>query len=359
MTAGKTVISVVPSVVVGSLIFLLGIELCKEGLVDTFRRVHVLEYTTILIIVTIMTTMGFTEGILAGIILANTFFVFIYSRKTIVRSIKTGQSLRSTVHRLTRQQVFLDHCAHLIRIIQLQGYLFFGTIRQLNKFVRGVVKTKGDDTRFIVLDFGMVTGIDYSALEAFIRLRSDCAERGVEMVVCGWATISEELFKIGLFDTHDAFPVHAFSTLNEALEWSENRLLQTFYERTAERRGHGHGHGHFRVEFAHDYRHGVDEEEIPPGADEEQMKLLPKRQSPISMNNDGRGKKEGSGMAPMAQEEDEEWISTSYEELQHRESLAFDRCMTPRERQIMEAADLALNGGLRNTLTIIVLFVYL
>lgn len=346
MTAGKTVISVVPSVVVGSLIFLLGIELCKEGLVDTFRRVHVLEYTTILIIVTIMTTMGFTEGILAGIILANTFFVFIYSRKTIVRSIKTGQSLRSTVHRLTRQQVFLDHCAHLIRIIQLQGYLFFGTIRQLNKFVRGVVKTKGDDTRFIVLDFGMVTGIDYSALEAFIRLRSDCAERGIEMVVCGWATISEELFKIGLFDTHDAFPVHAFSTLNEALEWSENRLLQTFYERAAARRGWKH------VETVDEYRHGVDEEDIPPAVDEDRMALFPKRQSPTAMSINGKEKEVFSGLAPMAQEEDEEWNRNSYDESRHRESVFMERCMTPREQQVMEAADLALNGGWSSLLLI-------
>lgn len=105
LIAGGQAVSYVPVVVVGSLIFLIGIELVKEGLVDTWRVVHGLEYFTIVMIVLTMVSIGFSEGILVGVVAACVFFVYIYSRKNIVRSTYSGAEIRSTVHRLYRQQV--------------------------------------------------------------------------------------------------------------------------------------------------------------------------------------------------------------------------------------------------------------
>ena len=62
---GSVVVDFVPIIVVGSLIFHLGIDLLKESVYDTLRvGMHRLEYLTILIIVGIMGLVGFTEGIL-------------------------------------------------------------------------------------------------------------------------------------------------------------------------------------------------------------------------------------------------------------------------------------------------------
>lgn len=44
---GPVIIGYIPIMVVGALIFLLGIELLEEALVDTWGRLHKLEYLTV------------------------------------------------------------------------------------------------------------------------------------------------------------------------------------------------------------------------------------------------------------------------------------------------------------------------
>lgn len=48
MAAGPTVIGYIPVMVVGALIFLLGIELLREALVDTWGKLSKLEYLTVM-----------------------------------------------------------------------------------------------------------------------------------------------------------------------------------------------------------------------------------------------------------------------------------------------------------------------
>jgi sulfate permease, SulP family len=47
LVAGPAIIGYIPVLIVGTLIFMLGIELVKEALWDTFGRVHRLEYLTV------------------------------------------------------------------------------------------------------------------------------------------------------------------------------------------------------------------------------------------------------------------------------------------------------------------------
>jgi sulfate permease, SulP family len=47
LAAGPTIIGYIPIMVVGALIFLLGIELLREALYDTWGRLHKLEYLTV------------------------------------------------------------------------------------------------------------------------------------------------------------------------------------------------------------------------------------------------------------------------------------------------------------------------
>lgn len=46
---GPVIIGFIPVMVVGALIFLLGIELMQEALVDTWGKLHRLEYLTVLL----------------------------------------------------------------------------------------------------------------------------------------------------------------------------------------------------------------------------------------------------------------------------------------------------------------------
>ncbi|KAI9204235.1 sulfate transporter family-domain-containing protein [Polychytrium aggregatum] len=233
--AGSAVISIVPTLVVGALIFHLGIDLMKESIIDTWNvGIHPLEYFTIITIVVTMGVFGFTEGIIVGIILACVFFVVMYSRKSVIRANYTGMELRSTVHRLYRQRQFLDNVGDQIHIIKLQGFMFFGTVNQLDAYICELIH-EITRIRFVILDFSLINGMDYSAMESFLRIRRIFREYHTHLVFASLgAESTREVSKSGLFDTDEngeSF-VHNFETLNESLEWCENQLLQTFYRKS-------------------------------------------------------------------------------------------------------------------------------
>ncbi|KXS17779.1 hypothetical protein M427DRAFT_245685 [Gonapodya prolifera JEL478] len=230
MVGGSWLVNYVPVIVVGSLIFHLGIDLMKEAVIDTWNVISTYEYVTILIIVASMGILGFTEGVILGIIITCLFFVIWNSQKSVIRNSCTGADLRSTVHRLARQQLFLDHVGYQIRILRLHGSIFFGTVKQLDEQIMELLDNSSTGPpRFLVIDFSIVSGMDYSASEAFHRIKRRLQSRGVYLVICGLGVAGiYELDKIGLFEEEDD-RTKRFETLNSALEWCENIQLQTFY----------------------------------------------------------------------------------------------------------------------------------
>ncbi|KAJ3151683.1 hypothetical protein HDU89_001731 [Geranomyces variabilis] len=256
--AGGKVIGFVPTIVVGSLIFHLGIDLLKESVWDTWNTgIHTLEYATIISIVTVMGVVGFTEGILTGVVLACVFFVVMYARRSVIRATYTGSQLRSTVHRLYRQQYFLDQVGDQIHIIKLQGFMFFGTINQLDAYIADTL-TADSRIRYVVLDFSLIYGIDYSALESFHRIKRMMRERRIHLVFAGLSVVGRTLAQSGIFEEEEGedgnveltageLPVastareeqlvHAFEDVNQSLEWCENQLLVTYYQKMAGRQG--------------------------------------------------------------------------------------------------------------------------
>ncbi|KAL1925362.1 uncharacterized protein VTP21DRAFT_245 [Calcarisporiella thermophila] len=234
---GPWVVGYVPVMIVGALIFHLGIDLIKEAVLDTWGIVHPLEYLTILAIIFVMAVWGFIEGIFAGIIMACVFFVVMNSRKSPIRAIFSGASAQSTVRRLYRQQQFLRQVASQILVMKLQGFMFFGTVNALEGSIKAMFAHRQwqyHPIRFLVLDFQQVNGIDFSAAEAFIRIRRLLRAKDVYMVLCGLTEGSDEaraLQGAGIWSSEEDDIVQTFENLNGALEWCENSLLQQYYRR--------------------------------------------------------------------------------------------------------------------------------
>ncbi|OZJ05631.1 hypothetical protein BZG36_01522 [Bifiguratus adelaidae] len=232
---GPWIVGYIPVMVVGALIFHLGLDLLKEALVDTFAVVHQFEYVTICAIIVLMAALGFVEGIFVGIVLACVFFVVMNSRRGVLRLVVRGSALRSTVRRFRRQQKFLSQVADQICIMKLQGYMFFGTIGSVEKAIKGLLANRqweANPIRFLILDFTTVQGLDFSAAEAFIRIRRLLRARGIYMVLSGVSASSDEgkaVRSVGIWcDDADEY-LQVFENLNEALEWCENVLLQAYY----------------------------------------------------------------------------------------------------------------------------------
>ena len=233
LVAGPTIIGFIPIMVVGALIFLLGIELLLEALVDTYGRLHRLEYVTVIIIVVTMGVWDFVFGILVGIILAALSFVVQTSRHTAVRATYSGNVANSTVRRPPMQHRYLKEAGQQMFVIKLAGFLFFGTIVSVESRIRGLLADEAFSQRplrYLILDMFHINGVDFSAAEAFTRINRLLKQREVKLVISGLdinGEIGQALRNVGLFKEESE--VEIFEDLNEALEFCENKLLATLY----------------------------------------------------------------------------------------------------------------------------------
>ncbi|KAI5369598.1 Putative cyclic nucleotide-binding domain, SLC26A/SulP transporter, STAS domain-containing protein [Septoria linicola] len=238
---GPVVIGYVPVVVVGTLIYYLGIDLAKEALWDTRGRLSNLEYLTIFVIAIVMGIYDFVIGIAIGIGAACLVYVVQTSRKSVIRAEFSGEIAESTVRRHARQRAYLHRVGPQIRVVKIAGYLFFGSIVNVEKRVRASIDAETfaqTPIRYLILDFSHVTGIDFSAAEAFGRMHRILRRRDVEMVIAGvnlHDDVGRSLQMDGLFEESDETPPpKVFETLNGALEACENALLITLTEKQSQ-----------------------------------------------------------------------------------------------------------------------------
>lgn len=233
LLVGPVIIGFIPVMVVGALIFMLGIELMQEALVDTWGKLERLEYLTVVIIVLTMGTWDFVSGILVGIILACVSFVVQNSRKSAIRATYSGNVAGSTVRRPPIQQRFLTDAGKQTLIMKLGGYLFFGTIVNVENTMRGLIEEEAFSRRpirFLILDFSRVYGLDFSAAEAFTRINRILRKRNVQTAISGLdvhGDVGRSLQNVGLFEEENGVPI--YEDLNSALEFCENDYLKVFY----------------------------------------------------------------------------------------------------------------------------------
>ncbi|KAJ7640445.1 sulfate transporter family-domain-containing protein [Mycena polygramma] len=229
---GTGPIAFIPVMVVGALIFVLGIDLCKEALWDTRHRVSRSEYITIVSIMVCMTVWDFVVGVLFGIVVSCFFFVVQNSRRTSIRAMQTGETAMSTVRRPSSQRAYIREVSKQTTILRLQGFLFFGTIAHVEETIRNIMDEPAwqrNPVRFLVLDLSLVGGVDMSSAEAFVRLQRLLSVKYVTLVFCGFTAESAVGKALQSVDVLGADGVELFSTFNDAMEWTENAYLRAWF----------------------------------------------------------------------------------------------------------------------------------
>lgn len=232
--SGPGAIGYLPIYVVGALIFVLGIDLTKEAVWDTIGRVNSGEYFTIWLIIFVMTYYDFVVGIISGIIVACLFFVIQTSRRRTVRAVLDGSIARSTVRRHTTQRQFLDEVGQQTQVVKLQGFLYFANISSVEELIRrglDIATWQHHPIRFLIVDFSLANGVDFSAAEAFTRIQRLLQAKDVVLVFCGLTPDSDVGIALRSVDlwTDSSVRVEVFQSLNEALEWTENEYLRGMY----------------------------------------------------------------------------------------------------------------------------------
>lgn len=223
---GASVISYFPKPVLGGMLLYLGLSFLVDWLIDARRALPTLDYILVWVILFIIASVGFLEGIIAGTFIAAILFVISYSRVDVIKNALNGSIYHSKVDRPKLHRNILRDKGDEIYILSLQGFLFFGTIQNvLEKIRHRIDKNDLCKLGFIVLDFHRVTHLDSSAVFGITRLKQVIQANNILMV---WTEVKPEIVKNlelgGLKDDIDnSFIIKP--TLDEGVEWCENKIL--------------------------------------------------------------------------------------------------------------------------------------
>ena len=220
---GAALLEYVPTLLVGGLIAFLGLDFLYEWLVEATGRLSPLEYGVVVVILVVIAVAGFLPGVAVGLLLAVALFVINYARIDAVRHALDGNELLSRVRRSTEERRRLQQSGSEVLVLQLQGYLFFGST---NKVLERIAqRAEAGRLRAVILDFRRVTGADADATVTLRRLLSSAASAGYRLYLTDLSeAVLADLRRRGLSEALKAGAA-IFPTLDAALEDSERRRL--------------------------------------------------------------------------------------------------------------------------------------
>ena len=171
------------------------------------------------------------EGVGLGLVLAVVLFVVEYSRASVVRHAFSGSSYRSNVDRPRLYQGLLRQKGDWLHILELQGYLFFGTAQGLLDLVRARIGAEAKlSTRFVVLDFRRVRGMDASAALSFAKMVQFAQAQGFALVLTHLSPQSQRRLEREALPAGEGAAWRIFPDLDHGVEWCEEQMIGTFAE---------------------------------------------------------------------------------------------------------------------------------
>lgn len=224
---GAELISFFPKVILGGLLLNLGISFLVAWLVDTWHRLSKSDYLVIVIILVVIGTVGFLEGIAAGLLMSIVLFVLNYSKVEVIKHELTGITYHSNVERSELLKKVISEHGDQIFILPLQGFIFFGTShRLLEKVINRVENKELKELKFLTFDFRQVTGIDSSTINSFNKLHIMAEKNEFKVLFCGLNEISlNQLEMEGLLPDKDEI-FNSFDDLDHGLEWCEEKIIE-------------------------------------------------------------------------------------------------------------------------------------
>jgi SulP family sulfate permease len=140
---------------------------------------------------------------------------------------------RSSVERSQSSNAILDAHGAEGLIYSLRGFLFFGTANAVLDTIRDDAHVRSSNYKGIVLDMKRVTGMDISALNTFVQIKSLCERSGVRLIYSGVETETREsLLMLGAVTLEHGQPL-MFPEADYAVEYMEDVLL-SLYQSEAE-----------------------------------------------------------------------------------------------------------------------------
>ena len=162
-----------------------------------------------------------------GVALAILLFIRDQIRGSVIRRKRGLNQVSSKTRRLDAEREILDQYGDQAVFCELQGNLFFGTTDQLFSQLETDLRTK----RYILLDMRRVQSMDYTAAHLFEQMQVQLEERGGRLLFTGMPSslhdqrdFEKYLAELGV--VRESGGIIVFETLDGALEWMEERILE-------------------------------------------------------------------------------------------------------------------------------------
>lgn len=224
---GMSWLSYFPIIIMAGILLYLGLVFLVEWLYDSWSRLPILDYASIVVILLIIAIFGFAQGVAAGLGIAILLFVYNYSQISIVRHQLTGENYQSSISRPQNQREYLRKHGKQLLILQLHGYIFFGTAYRLLKRIKE--RASEVDTpplEFTLIDLRLVIGVDSSAASTLFRLCQFTKREGISLIfVNASPEIQDQLIKAGI-PTYENGLTYFLEDLDRGLEYCENKMLK-------------------------------------------------------------------------------------------------------------------------------------
>jgi len=223
--AGGSLLVYFPRFVLGGLLFFLGMDFLYEWLIMGWFKLSKIDYFVVILILVVIATTSFLVGVAVGFAAMIVIFVVNYSRVNVIRHAMSGAEITSNVERHDLQRQTLKKYGDQIYLLELQGFIFFGTANALLERIRSRLSSEDRlPVRFVILDFRFVSGLDSSAVFSFIKCRQISDEKGVKLVLTGVSdSIYHQLETGGLFSA--GARIRVLQDVDRGLEWCEEQLL--------------------------------------------------------------------------------------------------------------------------------------
>jgi SulP family sulfate permease len=168
-----------------------------------------------------------------GLIAAIVLFVVRYSRIDVVKHSLTAREHQSNIERPSRDADYLQETGDSVMILELQGFIFFGTASRIIKRIRSHLE-RGETVRFVIADFRSVTGVDSSAVMLLERVVMLARDHGAELVFTGMSPSQRTQFSELLDECTDV--LREEPSLDHGVAWCEDRILAALGPREEEAR---------------------------------------------------------------------------------------------------------------------------
>lgn len=214
-------VKLIPSCVIGGFLLYQGIEIIQKSFSNR-KNLTKIDLFLALLILLLVALHSFVYGFIVGLLLS--FLYSLYSLSRIPLIDKSGDlvDFRSSVIRPYEHDLILRKLGERVKYFRLEGYLFYGTVTQLDSILSSL---DFDTIDGVVIDAMKVSGFDTSAKISLGRILARHHKKSFKWYFAANTKFSDALKNVLPNDgAHENTPLF-YDNLNLALEVIEGQIL--------------------------------------------------------------------------------------------------------------------------------------